>query len=103
VSLYGLGWERLGDERKLLGGEVCFHSLRHYGCLLGFKKEVEGVDLAVPYWPRKMGREPKHIGASQINIFFAILQDSDEFLPNYGLFRFLVKDGLVNIGIAFFK
>jgi hypothetical protein len=68
---------------------------------LGFKKEVEGVDFAVPYWPRKIGREPKHIGASQIIILFAILQDSDEFLPNYGLVCFDVKDGLVNIGIAF--
>jgi hypothetical protein len=68
---------------------------------LGLKKDVEGMDFAVPYWPRKMGREPKHIGASQINILFAILQDSDEFLPNYGLFRFLVKDGFVHIGVAF--
>jgi hypothetical protein len=70
---------------------------------LGFKKEVEGVDLAVPKFPRKMGREPKHIGASQINILFAILQDRNEFLPNYGSFRFDFKDSHVNIGIAFFK
>jgi hypothetical protein len=62
---------------------------------------VEGVDLAVPYWPRKISREPKHIGASQIIILFAILQDRNEFLPNYGLFRFLVKDGFIDIGVAF--
>jgi hypothetical protein len=67
---------------------------------LGLEKEVEGVDLAVPYWPRKMGTKPKNITKSYMIIFSVFLQDSDEFLANFGLACFDVKDGLVNIGVA---
>jgi len=66
VRLYGLRWERLGDERKLLGGEVCFHSLRHCGGLLELKEELEGVGFAVPNFARKMSGEPKHITSKHL-------------------------------------
>jgi hypothetical protein len=68
---------------------------------LGLEKEVEGVDLAVPYWPRKMGTKPKNIAKSYMIKFSVFLQDSNKFLPNYGALFLDFKDGFIDIGIAF--
>jgi hypothetical protein len=61
---------------------------------------VKGVDLAVPDWPRKMGTKPKNITKSYMIIFSVFLQDRDEFIPNFGLAFFDVKDGFIHIRIA---
>jgi hypothetical protein len=64
------------------------------------EKEVEGVDFAVPNFPRKVGGEPHHFVKGHSPIIFVLLEDGDEFFTDNWTLFLDFKDGFEHIGVA---